>query len=89
MVRFARMGIEEAEMYARFAQEIAVDLYEEPSESKIAAVDALLYLSRQILKRIINAQFTNPDGPCQSPMSSEVGSTSTPYKNIIVLPIRR
>jgi hypothetical protein len=54
------MGIEEAEMYLRFSQQHAAELYQElpggASAHKVAAVESLLEVSRGILKRLIDEQ---------------------------------
>jgi hypothetical protein len=53
-------GIEEAEMYARFAGEIVQELFEDPSEAHIAAVGALIQKSRTIMQRLIQEHLNRP-----------------------------
>jgi hypothetical protein len=77
-----KMGIEEAEMYARFAQDMAHNVIQSPTEANQCAVVALIDVSRRIMNRLIAAEFsgrmglTRDTAQAETPVISEAPEPS-------------
>lgn len=55
-----RMGLEEAEMFTRYAGEIVRRLKHDPSDAQICAAEALIEKSCAIMQRLIDDEIKRP-----------------------------
>ena len=66
------MGISEAEMYCRHANEIISKLFETPDdEAMLSAADSLIHKSRRIMVRLIDEDIHHRRGAAPVPASPE------------------